>query len=61
MTTVKVRRLPTDPGKLTLGQLLAVHERMFGPLTPQARARLTAAAAAEEAAPGWPGMDGLAV
>ena len=60
MTTVKVRRLPTDPRKLTLGQLVAAHERMFGPLTPQARARLTRAAPAEATASGWRGMDGRA-
>jgi hypothetical protein len=62
MSAKKVRRLPSaEPRDLTTGELLAAHERMFGPLTAQARARLERAAdAAESRPPAWRGMDGLA-
>jgi len=37
----KIRRLHSvDPGRLTTHQLLAEHERVFGPLSKQAKRRL---------------------
>ena len=57
----KNRRLPgVDPERLTTHQLLAEHERVFGPLTKQAKQRLRRAAATPRPERAWEGMDGLA-
>ena len=51
--------MQTDPEHLTIRKLIAEHERVFGPLTPQAKQRLQRAAEAARIAR-WEGMDGLA-
>lgn len=57
----KNRRLPgVDPERLTTHQLLAEHERVFGPLSKQAKERLRHAAKAPRPARAWEGVDGLA-
>ena len=53
------RPMQTDPEHLTIRKLIAEHERVFGPLTPQAKQRLQRAAEAARVAR-WEGMDGLA-
>ena len=56
----KIRRpTHTDPVHLTTRELIAEHERVFGPLTPQAKQRLQRAADVANVAR-WEGMDGLA-
>jgi len=58
-----VRRLSiVDPEQLTTTDLLDEHERVFGPLTPQAKARMvrTASAAGFDRSWSWERMDGLA-
>jgi hypothetical protein len=45
---------------LSMTQLLSLHERMFGPLAPQAKTRLERAARSDEPPATWVGMDGLA-
>lgn len=59
-----VRRLSiVDPERLKTSELLAEHERVFGPLTPEAKQRMqrTARAAGFDRTWGaWKGMDGLA-
>jgi hypothetical protein len=56
----KVRRLSVvDPDGLTTAELLDVHERVFGPLEPQAKARIERAVDAGRRE-SWDGMDGLA-
>jgi hypothetical protein len=57
---IKVLRTITEPERLSTDELLAAHERMFGPLEPQARARLARAADAGRFERPWEGMDGLA-
>ena len=57
MKTIR-RPTPMDPEHLTTRELIAEHERVFGPLTPQAKQRLQRAAEAHLAR--WEGMDGLA-
>jgi len=54
------RRSITDPEQLTTNQLLAEHERVFGPLTPQAKERMERTAHAAGFDRSWEGMDGLA-
>jgi len=49
----------SNPEQLSTRALLDEHERMFGPLTPQARRRLERAAEADVPR-SWDGMDGLA-
>ena len=49
-----------DPERLTTHQLLTEHERVFGPLSKQARQRLERAANAPRPERSWEGMDGLA-
>jgi hypothetical protein len=49
-----------DPERLTTRQLLAEHERVFGPLTAQAKRRLQRAAEVSRVERRWDGMDGLA-
>jgi len=57
----KVGRLSiADPEKLTTDELLAEHERVFGPLTPQAKQRIARTADAAGVERSWEGMDGLA-
>ena len=57
----KIRRLPSvDPERLTTPQLLAEHERVFGPLSKQAKKRLQRAAKGPRPERAWEGMDGLA-
>ena len=57
----KTRRSPgDDPERLTMRELLAEHERVFGPLTAQAKRRLQRAADAPRVERSWDGMDGLA-
>ena len=56
------RREPRpDPERLSMTQLLRLHERIFGPLAPEAKARLQRAARPDEPPVSWVGMDGLAV
>jgi len=56
-----IRRLPSaDPERLSTDDLIAAHERVFGPLEPQARARIARAADARRMESSWNGMDGLA-
>jgi hypothetical protein len=56
----KIPRVPNaDPERLSIHELLAEHERVFGPLTPQAKQRLERAAGGPRAER-WEGMDGLA-
>jgi hypothetical protein len=50
----------TDPERLSTPDLLDLHERVFGPLEPEARARLQRAAEAARDPNHWRGMDGLA-
>jgi hypothetical protein len=55
------RRLPTaDPERLSTDELLAAHERMFGPLEPEAKARMARSADPGRIETRWDGMDGLA-
>jgi hypothetical protein len=57
----KVRRLPIpDPERLTTRELLTAHERVFGPLEPQAKARMLRAVKTGRPEGPWDGMDGLA-
>jgi hypothetical protein len=49
-----------DPELLTTDELLAEHERVFGPLEPQAKRRIERAAEAGRLRVSWDGMDGLA-
>lgn len=57
----KVRRLPNpDPECLTTRELLTAHERMFGPLEPQAKARMLRTVETSRPERSWDGMDGLA-
>lgn len=57
----KTRPLPSpDPEALTTRELLEAHERVFGPLTAQAKRRLQRAAEAPRVERSWEGMDGLA-
>ena len=58
MKTIR-RPTQTDPEHLTTHELIAEHERVFGPLAPQAKQRLQRAAEARGVAR-WEGMDGLA-
>jgi len=61
MTDKTIRRLPgADPERLSTDDLIAAHERVFGPLEPQARARIARAADAGRMESPWSGMDGLA-
>jgi hypothetical protein len=61
MMKKKIRRLTiADPEELTTNQLLAEHERMFGPLTPQAKQRMERTASTAGFDRSWEGMDGLA-
>ena len=56
----KSRRPPmTDPERLTPDELLAAHERMFGPLEAHAKVRIQRAADSARVTR-WEGMDGLA-
>jgi len=57
MKTTKKARRPTseNPERLTTQELLAMHERVFGPLSAEAKERMAHAAEARS----W-GMDGLA-
>jgi hypothetical protein len=57
---IKALRPSIDPERLSIDELLAVHERLFGRLEPQARARLARAADAGRFERPWEGMDGLA-
>jgi len=54
------RRTSSDPEQLTTNELLAEHERVFGPLTPQAKERMERTASAAGFDRSWEGMDGLA-
>ena len=57
----KIRRLAiADPEELTTNELLAEHERVFGPLTSQAKQRMERTASAAGFDRSWEGMDGLA-
>jgi hypothetical protein len=57
----KSRRVPiADPERLTTDELLAAHERVFGPLEAQAKVRIQRAADAARGPRSWDGMDGLA-
>lgn len=60
MTMATIRSLPTDPERLTTAQLLTLHERLFAPLSRQAKKRMLSAPAALREERGWRGMDGLA-
>jgi hypothetical protein len=61
MASKTIRRLPSaDPERLSIDELIAAHERVFGPLEPQARARIARAADAGRMEGPWTGMDGLA-
>ena len=61
MATKILRRLPNaDPERLSTDDLLAAHERVFGPLEPQAKARIARAADRSRIETRWNGMDGLA-
>jgi len=56
----KSRRPPmADPEHLTTDELLAAHERVFGPLEAQAKVRIQRAADSARVTR-WDGMDGLA-
>ena len=54
------RALRPDPERLTTDELLAEHERVFGPLEPEAKRRIERAAEARRRRCSWKGMDGLA-
>ncbi len=57
----KIRRLTiVDPERLTTNELLDQHERVFGPLAPQAKQRMERTARAAGFDRSWEGMDGLA-
>ena len=61
MKTGKIRRPSSvDPERLTTNELLDEHERVFGPLTPEARRHLERTATAAGFHRSWEGMDGLA-
>jgi len=59
MKTVSGASRP-DPERLTTDELLAEHERVFGPLDPQTKRRIERAAEAGRTTRSWNGMDGLA-
>ena len=57
----KIRRVSSaDPERLTTNELLDQHERVFGPLTPQARQRMVRTALAAGFDRSWEGMERLA-
>jgi len=61
MRTRNIRRLSiVDPERLTINELLDAHERVFAPLTPEAKRRMERAASAAGLDRSWQGMDGLA-
>ena len=55
-----IRSLPIDPERMTTAQLLTLHERLFAPLSRQAKARMLTAGTTVSEEPFWQGMDGLA-
>ena len=59
MNLKKPRAVDSDTEQLSTPALLDEHERVFGPLTPQARRRIERAAESDVPR-SWEGMDGLA-
>jgi hypothetical protein len=60
-TKKKVHRLTSEEcERLTTHELLAAHERVFGPLSAQAKQRMAQRASCARPARTWDGMDGLA-
>ena len=49
-----------DPERLTTDELLDAHERVCGPLAPEAKRRMERTANAAGFGRSWEGMDGLA-
>jgi hypothetical protein len=61
MKARKIRRLSSvDAERLTTPELLDEHERVFGPLAPEAKRRMERTASAAGFDRSWEGMDGLA-
>jgi hypothetical protein len=57
---IKVLRTTIEPERMSTDELLAAHERLFGPLEPQARARLARATDTGRFERPGDGMDALA-